>query len=112
MTYFDIQDREMVKMLWEECLPQRYYDYIKQPENFELLHSDKLTFKQVKDLIGSYFYVPGAWKKLAEIFKKYHAIYQYMYAHLFPKTYSNRAGFAKKIQHKMCLESWRAKKRN
>ena len=111
-TYFHIQDREMVRMLWEECLPQRYYDYIKQPENFELLHSNKLTFKQVKDLIGSYLFIPGAWKELIEFFKKYHAIYQYTYAHLFPKTYSNRDGFAKKVQYKMCLENWRQKKRN
>ena len=27
-TYFDPNDREMVKMLWEECLPQGYYNYI------------------------------------------------------------------------------------
>ena len=113
-TYFNLQDIEMVKMLWEECLPQRYHDYIRQLKTLaaELLHSDKLTFKQVKDLIGSYLYVPRAWKELIEFFKKCYAIYQYTYAHLFPKTYSNRAGFAKKVQYKMCLENWREKKRN
>ena len=102
----------MVRMLWEECLPQRYHDYIKQPDNFQLLLSNKLTFKQVKDLIGSYLYVPGTWKELIDFFKKYHAIYQYTYANLFSKTYSNRDGFAKKVQYKMCLEIWKQKKRN
>ena len=33
-TYFDANEREMVKMLWEERLPQGYYNYIKSPENF------------------------------------------------------------------------------
>ena len=41
-TYFDANDREMVKILWEECLPQGHYNYIKSPENFKLLHSPKL----------------------------------------------------------------------
>ena len=63
-TYFDIEDREMIRMLWEEYLPERYYNYIKQPENFELLHSPKLTFKQVKDLIGAYLHIPGAWAEI------------------------------------------------
>ena len=75
------------------------------------MHSNKLTFKQVKDLIGSNLYVPGTWKELIEFFKKYHAIYQYTYAHLFPKTYSNRDGFAKRCNTK-CLEIWKEKKRN
>ena len=111
-TYFDLEDREMIKMLWVECLPERYYNYIKRPENFELLHSPKLIFKQVKDLIGAYLHVPGAWAEIVACFKEHHAIYQYTYVYLFPKAYTNRVGFAKKIQHKMCFERWLAKKRN
>ena len=46
-TYFDVQDREMIKMLWEECIPRGYYDFVKRPENFELLYAEKLAFKQL-----------------------------------------------------------------
>ena len=70
-----------------------------------------MTFKQVKDLIGAYLHIPGAWVEIVACFKEHHAIYQYTYAHLFPKTYTNRIGFAKKIQHKMCFERWQARKR-
>ena len=111
-TYFDANDREMVKMLWEECLPQGYYNYIKSPENFKLLHSPKLTFKQVKDLIGLYLHIPNAWAEIASFFKEYHSVYQYTYLYLFPKTYSNKEGFNKKLQHNMCFERWLQKKRN
>ena len=59
-TYHDLKDKEMIRMLWKECLPQGYCNYIKRPENFDLLHSPKITFKQVKDLIGAYIQIPNA----------------------------------------------------
>ena len=36
--------------------------------------------------------------------------YQYVYSHLFPKTYANRAGFQKKVQFSRYLERWNRKK--
>ena len=110
-TYQDLKVKEMIRMLWEERLPQGYYNYIKRPENFELLHSPKITFKQVKDLIGAYIQIPNAWPEIVNCFKEYHDIYQYTYAHLFSKTYVDRAGFRKKIQRKMCFERWQQKKK-
>ena len=101
----------MVNMFSEECLPQGYYNYIKSPENFKLLHSPKLTFKQVKDLIGLYSHIPNAWAEIVTFFKEYHSVYQYTYSHLFPKTYSNKEGFSKKLQHNMCFERWLQKKK-
>ena len=101
----------MVKMFSEECLPQGYYNYIKSPENFKLLHSPKLTFKQVKDLIGLSSHIPNAWAEIVTFFKEYHSVYQYTYSHLFPKTYLNKEGFSKKLQHNMCLERWLQKKK-
>ena len=47
-TYFEQESRDMIKMLWEECLPSNFYEYMKKAENFQLLHSPKLTFKHVK----------------------------------------------------------------
>ena len=110
MTYFDPKDLEMVKMLWEECVPKTYSDFLKQPENFELLYSDELTFKQVKAIVGIYMMHPGAWKDLIAYFRKCHVIYQYVYSHLFPKTLANKAGFQKRVQFIICLENWSQKK--
>ena len=111
MIYFYPQDIEMVKMVWEECLPKAYLDYLKQPENFELLYSDKLTFKQVKNIVGHYILKPAAWKSLIDYFSSYHVIYQYVYSHLFPKTFANKAGFQKKVQFSRCLENWSRKRK-
>ena len=45
------EDREMIKMLWEECIPQGYYNYAKKPENFEIINSTKVAFKDVKKIV-------------------------------------------------------------
>ena len=52
MTYFDESDIEMVKMLWEERLPNSYLQHLKKPENFELIYSEKANFKQIKNVVG------------------------------------------------------------
>ena len=49
-TYSEQESRDMIKILWEECLPKGFYELIKKPENFELLNSERLTFKHVKNM--------------------------------------------------------------
>ena len=111
MTYFDPEDIEMVKMLWEMCLLDSYLNYLKKPENFELPYSEKITFKQVKDIVGQYICIPQCWRELSACFKQKHVILQYVYSHLFPKTYANKLGCQKKIQFRRCLASWNEKKK-
>ena len=57
-------------------------------------------------------HIPNAWAEIVSFFKEYHSVYQYTYSHLFPKTYSNKEGFSKKLQHNMCFERWLQKKGN
>ena len=99
----------MIKMIWEECFPANFYAYIKKPENFELLHSEKLTFKQVKTLVQTYIQIPGAWNEMKQYFTKYHFIYQYVYSLLFPKYYTqnNKYGMQTKVKFALCFERWR-----
>ena len=100
----------MVRILWEECLPESYLKYLKRPENFELIHSEKVNFKHIKNIVGVYMRPPENCRELIVSFQKYHDIYQYIYAHLFPKTYSNKAGFQKKMQFQRYLDFWKQKK--
>ena len=51
ISYCDVEDRDMIKILWEECIPQGYYNFLKRPENFETLNSINVTFKDVKKMI-------------------------------------------------------------
>ena len=104
----------MIKMMWEKCIPASSYAYIKKTENFGLLHSEKLTFKQVKTLVQSYIQMPGTWSDMTRYFSSYHTIYHYVYSLLFPKYYTqnNKYGMQSRINFALFFEGWRQRKRN
>ena len=87
-TYFENESREMILMLWNECLPANYLNYLKKPENFELLHNPKLTFKNVKNLVKNYVSSQNLFFDLTQYMRKHHHIYQYVYSFLFPTYYT------------------------
>ena len=61
-TYAEQENRDMIKMLWEKCLPKRFYDHVKTAENFTLLNSEKVSFKQAKGIVHSYVQMPDIWQ--------------------------------------------------
>ena len=92
-------------MLWEECIPQGYYNSVKRPENFEILNSTKTTFKDVKKIVQSYLQLSNTWSETIRFFTSYYSIYQYVYSLLFPKSYANTAmGKKNKIKFFMCFD--------
>ena len=111
-TYFETENRDMVKMLWEECLPNDFYSYVNKTENFELLDSPKITFKNIKNMINKYFEIPGAFNELLQYIQQNHGIFQYVYSFLFPRSYTqnNHYGMQNRINFTLCFERWRQKK--
>ena len=111
-TYFETENRDMVIMLWEECLPNYFYSYVKKPENFELLHAQKVTFKNIKIMISKYFEIPGAYNELIQYMQQNHGISRYVYSFLFPRSYmqNNQHGIQTNINFTLCFERWRKKK--
>ena len=101
-------------MLWEECIPKGFYDHIKKPENFELLNSEKLTFKQVKNIVYAYVQLRDIWSEILCYVSVHHSIYRYVYSLLFPKYYTrnNKYGVQSKIKCSLCFEKLRQRKMN
>ena len=71
-AYFEDESREMILMLWNECLPANYLNYLKKPENFELLHNPKLSFKNVKNLVKNYVSSQNLFFELTQYMRKHH----------------------------------------
>ena len=107
MTYGDENDIEMIKMLWEDCLPKSYLLYLFI--YFELINSEKSNFKTIKNLVQQYMRSSENCQHLINSFQRYHDIYQYIYSHVFPKTYSKKAGFSKQVQFTQHFNSWKQK---
>ena len=55
-TYSEEEDREMIKMLWGQCVPKAFFNFIKQPDNFEYLLSQNVSFKESVLLFSAIVY--------------------------------------------------------
>ena len=109
-TYSDEDDREMIKMLWGQCVPKAFYDFIKKPDNSEHLLSQNVSFKRVKALISKFAADGHYWQGLKNCFTAYYSTYQYVYSMLFPKYYTqnNKFGMKNRIKFALCYERWRS----
>ena len=108
VTYSDKEQQDMVKMLWEKCLPSRCHEHIKLAENFEILNSGKLNFNQAKQIVLSYVQQPDIWQELQKTVIKNQVIYQYIYSMLFPLNYlqSNKYGIKIRNGFSLCYSEW------
>ena len=108
VTYSDKEQHDMVKMLWEKCLPPKFYEHVKKPDNSFILNSGKLTFNQAKKIVLSYIQLPDVWQKLMKIIIKRQKVYQYVFATVFPLTYLqiNKYGIKIKNDFSLCFSEW------
>ena len=113
-TYSKHKSRDMIKMLWEECLPKGVYEHIKKPENFELLNSERLTFKHAKNIVHAYVQLPDVWSEMARYVSEPHSNYQYVYSLLFPKSYlqCNKYGQQSRNKFALSFNKWQQRKMN
>ena len=51
---FDVKDREMINMFWEDCNEPCLYKYICQPENFLYLNGKNVIYPWVAEIVMSY----------------------------------------------------------
>ena len=111
-TYSDTEQQGMVKILWEKCLPSKFYEHVKKPENFQILNSGKITFKQAKEIIHAYVQLPDVWQELLKYVAKNQSIYQYIYSLLFPLNYlqSNKYGIKARNFFSLCYSEWQNEK--
>ena len=102
----------MIKMLWEKCLPKRFYDHVKTAENFTLLNSGKISFKQAKGIVHSYVQMPDIWQEMLKYLRDYHSNYQHVYSLLFPKNYlqNSKYGIKSRNNFALCFEEWQREK--
>ena len=108
VTYSDREQQDMVKMLWKKCLPIRFYEHMKLPQNFEILNSGKLTFNQSKQIVLSYVQQPDIWQELVKTVIKNQIMYQYIYSMLFPLNYlqTNKYGIKIRNGFSLCYAEW------
>ena len=108
LTYADKEQRNMVKMLWEKCIPPKFYDHVRKPENFFILNSGKLNYNQAKDIVVSYIQQNDVLNNLVAIVVKRQKVFQYVFANIFPVTYLQVNKYGVKIRNEfaVCFSEW------
>ena len=103
----------MVLMLWNQCVPPNFYQFVKRPEIFEYLLSQNVSFRGVNDIVKKFALEPQNWHDLKNCFTAYYSTYQYIYLMLFPKYYSqnNKFGSKNKMKFALCYDRWMANKK-
>ena len=112
-TFADADDREMILMLWNQCLPKSYYNYVKKPEIFEYLLNQNVCYRGVNAIVKQFVSQLGNWTEIKNYFNEDYSNYQYIYSMLFPKYYSQnkKPGLKNKIKFALAYERWREGKK-
>ena len=82
----DAADRDKVETLWTCFIPNEFYFYICQGENYQSLNKITLKYNMANKIVCDYVNQYGI-KSLRTFFKQYANVYQFVYSTLFPKYF-------------------------
>ena len=51
---FDVKDREMINMFWDDCNEPSFYKHICQPDNFLYLNGKTIIYPCVTEIVMNY----------------------------------------------------------
>ena len=88
------KEHDMVKFLWDECIPHGFVRYIYTSKNYDVISSPNLTYQKANEIVANYFLedlnrINIAKYKIEEKFQLIH----YVYSLLFSKIYSQTNNF-------------------
>ena len=101
--FYNENDRQCVKMLWQKCLPQQFTRYIFIYDNFLALTQVEMTYQKANILVKQFLTDhPSELNHLKHCLAENAEVIQYLYATLFLKYYSRNNKFS--IQNKSLVD--------
>ena len=108
----DKKKRDMVNMLWRECIPLKFYNYIHEDKNFIHLNDKDVNYPQILKIVGEFMdHRKQNLRMLQEYLAQYKDVYQCVYSHVFPEIYtsSEKRGFDIKSNFHILFKSYQDK---
>ena len=109
------REREMIKFLWDTCVPIAFTKYILQQDNFNIISQTNLTYQKANNIVLSYLSYDHQGEKLsqlqykiAEKFTLIHFIYSALYAKIYNRI--NNFGIKRKNEFDFEFQQWRKDK--
>ena len=108
------RERDMIKFLWDTCLPINFTRFIMQKEQFNIISQTNLTYQKSNKIVLDYLSNDQGEKlsqlkyKLAEKFNLIHYIYSVLYAKIYNRI--NHFGIKRKNDFDYDFQMWKKEK--
>ena len=110
----DKNKHEMICMLWKQCMPQKFYQYICREKNFLYLNGKNVLQPKVSETITEFLKEDEEnYVALKNNLSQYKNIFQYVYSKVFPEIYcsTERRGFDFKSSFHIIFKTYKDKKK-
>ena len=111
---FDVKNREMIHMFWEDCNEPSFYKHIFSTRQFLLLNGKNIVFPRVAEIVMSYIEASeNNFSKLKKKLIENQKIFQFVYTSIYPEVYSfveTRGGDVRNNFH-LKLKEWKGRKK-
>ena len=111
---FDVKDREIINMFWEDCNEPSFYKHVCQLENFLYLNGKSVTYPRVTEIVMNYIEVDDknfdkSKRKLIENKR----IFQFVYSNVYPEIHSfvEKIGVDMRNNFHLQFKEWKDRKK-
>ena len=111
---FDVKDREIINMFWEDCNEPSFYKHICQPENFLYLNGKNIIYPQVAEIVMNYIDADDKnFDKLKRKLIGNKTIFQFVYSSVYPEVYSfvKKRGVDMRNNFHLKFKEWKDRKK-
>ena len=111
---FDVKDREMVNMFWEDCNESCFYKHICKLENVLYLDGKNIIYPQVAEIVMNYMEADDKnFDKLKRKLIENKKIFQFVYSSVYPEVYSlvKKRGMDMRNSFHLKFKKWKNRKK-
>ena len=101
----NILDREFVNAIWCLLMPNDFYNFISQPENFKTLHKLKLKYQEANEIVKSFTDDETQFQTLKDFLFKNSTHYQFVFGNLFLKCFARIDEYGVKIKQHLIINT-------
>ena len=107
------KERDMVKFMWDMCIPHEFISLILKQENYNIINQPNLTYQKANNIVKTYLFedwniINHLKYKIAERFELIHFIYLFLFSKIYNRT--NPFGIQRKNDFDFQSQNWRKRK--
>ena len=107
------KERDMVKYLWDDCIPHDFLRYMYKQENYGVISKPNLTSRKANKIVKNFLLEESnriniLKYKIEEKFPLIHFIYLLLLSKIFKRT--SNFGIQKKNNFDFCFQTWKNRK--